>query len=263
MSARFKDPFKKSSFNYGLRMLNRLFWGPALKLGSAAVKDLEATASNISKDRRSAQELIAIRQSGLEQCRSTQSIIDQLSKEEGIAFDVRNAMLKFFVAINRYYDKGETCGMDFYSFADGLFSNQIKKVKTYKAKWEYKTAQCLLHLLRDAESYEIIANSTKKMAAYSPSNYESAVSERNITGSCYVFLLRDSNIGYYRIGTSDRLEKKNNTVSEHICVREFPSRAIAESICSALNKTYRERIVRGEWLELTPSDVNDIIQTLK
>ena len=95
---------------------------------------------------------------------------------------------------------------------------------------------------------------------------ESAPSEKEV---CYVYLMKDISNGYYKIGISNRPEYRERTLQsekptiELLTAKPFTSRIIAEAIEQALHKAFGEKRLRGEWFELTPSDVNDIIQTLK
>ena len=87
--------------------------------------------------------------------------------------------------------------------------------------------------------------------------------------SCYVYLMKDLANGFHKIGVSNSPEYRERTLQsekptiELICAKKYPSRLIAESIEYSLHRAFGEKRLRGEWFELTPSDVNDIIQTLK
>ena len=182
MSAKFKSAIKKSTYNKGLRIFTKLLVTPAIKLGSAAVKDVITMGNNhtsmnnggsikpdkaISYNREQREEMdtlqkIHIRDLGIEQCKITSSILDRLFKEDGISLDLSNALLKTSVAINRYLDKNPLCGIDFYSFATVFISSQISTVKKEKTKWEYKVVQELLFLIRTAKPYDTIVESIRE-----------------------------------------------------------------------------------------------------
>ena len=86
---------------------------------------------------------------------------------------------------------------------------------------------------------------------------------------CYVYLMKDTANGYHKIGISNHPEYREGTLQsekptiELVCARQYPSRAIASAIESALHTAFAEKRLRGEWFELGENEVNDIIQTLK
>ena len=86
---------------------------------------------------------------------------------------------------------------------------------------------------------------------------------------CYVYLMKDSSNGYYKIGISNTPEYREHTLQsekptiEMLACKKFPTRKIAESIESALHTTYSQQRLRGEWFNLTDADVAAIIETLK
>ena len=86
---------------------------------------------------------------------------------------------------------------------------------------------------------------------------------------CYVYLMKDTSNGYYKIGISNTPEYRERTLQsekptiEMLACKKFPTRKIAESIESALHTTYSQQRLRGEWFNLTEADVATIIETLK
>lgn len=86
---------------------------------------------------------------------------------------------------------------------------------------------------------------------------------------CYVYLMKDTSNGYYKIGISNTPEYRERTLQsekptiEMIACKKFPTRKIAESIESALHTTYSQQRLRGEWFNLNDADVAAIIETLK
>ena len=86
---------------------------------------------------------------------------------------------------------------------------------------------------------------------------------------CYVYLMKDSSNGYYKIGISNTPEYRERTLQsekptiEMLACKKFPTRKIAESIESALHTTYSQQRLRGEWFKLDDVDVAAIIETLK
>lgn len=85
---------------------------------------------------------------------------------------------------------------------------------------------------------------------------------------CYVYLMFDISNGYYKIGISNNPEYRERTLQsekptiEKICAKEYPNRAIALAIESALHKTYDAKRLRGEWFALDADDVKAITETL-
>ena len=86
---------------------------------------------------------------------------------------------------------------------------------------------------------------------------------------CYVYLMKDTSNGYYKIGISNTPEYRERTLQsekpsiEMIACKKFPTRKIAESIESALHTSYSQQRLRGEWFNLNDADVAAIIETLK
>ncbi len=86
---------------------------------------------------------------------------------------------------------------------------------------------------------------------------------------CYVYLMKDTSNGYYKIGISNTPEYRERTLQsekptiEMLACKKYPTRKIAESIESALHTTYSQQRLRGEWFNLNDADVAAIIETLK
>ena len=93
--------------------------------------------------------------------------------------------------------------------------------------------------------------------------------EKHQFDSCYVYLMHDSKNGYHKIGISKVPKYREKTLQSEkptidmICAKEFPSRKIAEAIEQALHKVYAEDRIRGEWFDLSETDVAMICETLK
>ena len=90
-----------------------------------------------------------------------------------------------------------------------------------------------------------------------------------LSDTCYVYLMIDTTNNYHKIGISNNPRYREHTLQsdkptiELLCSKEYPSRAIAEAIESALHKVYANKRIRGEWFNLNPSDIEEIKQTLK
>lgn len=86
---------------------------------------------------------------------------------------------------------------------------------------------------------------------------------------CFVYLMYDSTNGYHKIGISKTPEYRERTLQsekptiELVCAKEYPSRKIAEAIESALHKVYERERIRGEWFNLSKTDVMMIQKTLQ
>lgn len=86
---------------------------------------------------------------------------------------------------------------------------------------------------------------------------------------CFVYLMCDSKNGYHKIGISKTPEYRERTLQsekptiEMVCAKEYPSRKIAEAIEAALHKVYERERIRGEWFNLSKTDVMMIQKTLK
>tara|TARA_Y100000766_G_C18898828_1_gene602324 strand:+ start:1260 stop:2075 length:816 start_codon:yes stop_codon:yes gene_type:complete len=86
--------------------------------------------------------------------------------------------------------------------------------------------------------------------------------------ACYLYLMKDYNTGYYKIGISNSPEYREKTLQsekptiEMICNKKYVSRRIAHSFEQALHKTFEDKRVRGEWFDLNTKDVKEIESTL-
>lgn len=86
---------------------------------------------------------------------------------------------------------------------------------------------------------------------------------------CYVYLMKDTSNGYYKIGISNTPEYREKTLQsekptiELLASKQYPTRKIAEAIESALHTAYSQQRLRGEWFKLDDVDVAAIIETLK
>lgn len=172
MSARFKGPFKKSSFNIGMRMLERLIIKPSLKLGSSAIKGLSSSkaiqtskrlSSNYSPHntshttRTSNYSTVPQDRSNceLEECEQLCAIIEKLSLDDRLNLDIKEAITKFHVAVKTYREKKNCSGTDQSSFTDYYCSEQEDSyLKTEKTRWEYEVGLRILIATTVGNSYE-------------------------------------------------------------------------------------------------------------
>ena len=97
---------------------------------------------------------------------------------------------------------------------------------------------------------------------------EETKAENKEKASCYVYLMIDTTNNFHKIGISNNPRYREHTLQsdkptiELICAKEYPSRAIAEAIESALHNVFANKRIRGEWFNLDASDVEKIKQTL-
>jgi len=85
---------------------------------------------------------------------------------------------------------------------------------------------------------------------------------------CFVYFMRDSKTGYYKIGISNEPEWREKTLQSEkpsiklIASKKFVNRRIAANIEKALHDSYSHRRKRGEWFELDQEDIEEITITL-
>lgn len=102
-----------------------------------------------------------------------------------------------------------------------------------------------------------------------PSRKTKVINNNYNSSECYVYLMRDTTNGYYKIGISNKPEYREKTLQsekpsiELVACKKYPIRKIAESIESALHATYSQQRLRGEWFNLNDADVTAIVETLK
>lgn len=86
--------------------------------------------------------------------------------------------------------------------------------------------------------------------------------------ACYVYLMWDTTNGFHKIGISNNPKYRERTLQsekptiELLKAKQYPTRMIAEAIESALHKAYADKRLRGEWFNLSPEDIEHIIETL-
>lgn len=88
--------------------------------------------------------------------------------------------------------------------------------------------------------------------------------QQHANDPCHVYLMVDTTNGFHKIGISNNPKYREHTLQsekptiELLQSKQFPNRALAEAIESALHKTYAEKRIRGEWFDLSEQDVADI-----
>ncbi len=97
---------------------------------------------------------------------------------------------------------------------------------------------------------------------------EESEKDNKVDDSCYLYLMKDFNTGFHKIGISNSPEHREKTLQsekptiEMVCNKKYSSRRMARSFEQALHKTFSEKRVRGEWFDLDISDVEEIESTL-
>ena len=85
---------------------------------------------------------------------------------------------------------------------------------------------------------------------------------------CSVYLMHDKRNGYHKIGMSNKPTIREKTLQsevpniEMVCSKKYPSRKIAKAIESALHSAFAEQRVRGEWFNLSTTDISMLKETL-
>lgn len=85
---------------------------------------------------------------------------------------------------------------------------------------------------------------------------------------CYVYLMRDSRNGLYKIGISSDPGRRESTLQseqpkiELIASKSYVNRKMALIIEKALHETFGHKRSRGEWFNLDAEDVHEISATL-
>ena len=97
---------------------------------------------------------------------------------------------------------------------------------------------------------------------------ESKLSSKKNDGICFIYLMKDFNTGYHKIGISNTPEYREKTLQsekptiEMICNKQFVTRKIAHSFEQALHKSYADKRIRGEWFNLDEQEIEELKSTL-
>lgn len=85
---------------------------------------------------------------------------------------------------------------------------------------------------------------------------------------CYTYLMIDKRTRYYKIGFSNTPKYREKTLQseqpsiEMIAHRRFIDRKLAQDFEKQLHQKFDSKRIRGEWFDLNPQDVNDIMKLL-
>lgn len=83
----------------------------------------------------------------------------------------------------------------------------------------------------------------------------------NKSTKCYVYLMKDTANGRYKIGMSKKPEYRERTLQSEkpeitlICSKMYSSRDEARKIEKELHQRFKNNRIRGEWFNLSYSDV--------
>lgn len=165
MCASFKmSPISPGRYKRGFGIFRRLLLTPAMKMTSAAVKDVKemgrvSEGSTASKKPEMTHEqkenALKVRDLGLQQCHEANELLNLLVAQELTPLDTA-AIMKLSSASSRYMNKGTYCNVDFYSFASGFITEQIATVKKELTRIEYQRAKIILQRLMNGEEAKAI-----------------------------------------------------------------------------------------------------------
>ncbi|HAN79500.1 MAG TPA: hypothetical protein DCQ31_17905 [Bacteroidales bacterium] len=161
---------------------------------------------------------------------------------------------------------------DFDSWKIAFLSEQNEIIGGLVGYGKYEVKNNLnIALKKLTKDYKQLIN--KEIENYQPilkrENIITEVKSQSNNEECHVYLMVDTTNGYYKIGISNKPEYREKTLQsekptiELIIAKKFPTRLIAESIEKALHNSFENKRLRGEWFNLPPKDVNDIINSLK
>ena len=81
---------------------------------------------------------------------------------------------------------------------------------------------------------------------------------------CYVYLMKDTANGRYKIGMSKKPEYRERTLQSEkpeitlICSKMYSSRDEARKIEKELHQRFKNNRIRGEWFNLSDSEVKNV-----
>ena len=86
--------------------------------------------------------------------------------------------------------------------------------------------------------------------------------------ACFVYLMIDNKTGHYKIGISNNPKYREKTLRSEdpdiqtLSARKLVNRSLARNLEKKLHQKFNEKKVRGEWFDLTPTEVNQVISIL-
>jgi len=152
-----------------------------------------------------------------------------------------------------------------------LLKKQFKEIIGGEAGTYYygQNNNLVIVIQKLASEYRILVR--EEIANYTPLLVEEAPNSQvpEKAGSCYVYLMHDTLNNFYKIGISNQPVWREKTLQsekpsiELLAAKSFISRKIASAFEKALHATFIEERIRGEWFQLVPDDINDLLYTLK
>lgn len=123
------------------------------------------------------------------------------------------------------------------------------------------------------DMFQVLTETVSKYnPAYAISNLKKEQKEDSVEVEfdyCYVYLMYDTNTGYYKIGMSNDPTYREGTLQSEkptinlLAYHKYPSRKFASAIEAALHNVYKDCHVRGEWYKLPKEEVVIIKEGLK
>ena len=86
---------------------------------------------------------------------------------------------------------------------------------------------------------------------------------------CSVYLMIDTTNNYHKIGISNKPNYREKTLQsekptiELVISKEFPNRKMALVFEKVLHDTYSDKNIRGEWFDLSSSELEEIKESLR
>ena len=85
---------------------------------------------------------------------------------------------------------------------------------------------------------------------------------------CFTYLMINHNTGFHKIGVSHNPKYREKTLQgqepeiETVAERKFIIRKLALELESELHEKYSDKRMRGEWFDLNPKEINEIVKLL-
>lgn len=202
-----------------------------------------------------------------------------------VSFMFQNGAIINFKIINKPYKHSDNREKGIlYEFKIPLTTNEINIFKTQNIKkWQvdYGNLQMKIDgsdinsMIFDYKlAIKQFANDYTKIVEDNIPEYVPLL-ERNelkkspiVNEECYVYLMIDLKNKYHKIGISNKPEYREKTLQsekptiELVCNKIYPSRRIAKAIETAFHQTYGSKRIRGEWFNLSESEVKELKETL-
>lgn len=124
-----------------------------------------------------------------------------------------------------------------------------------------------IEINRVDEDFELML-SYLKQEVYPLVEVDEEISEETEDSSCYVYLMKDTSNGYYKIGISkdpvyrERTLQSEKPTIELVKKKLFTSRKNSKEVEKLLHQKFLSHNVRGEWFSLDEKDVTLLIELL-